>query len=85
MADKNKAEQYYTRPPKLGKWEGFRQFVWNSETGQFLGRTGSSWGKSGYPKKKNPSNDLLAFRKSPSDYFEAQSSCVVDNVKGFFL
>lgn len=52
MADKNKAEQYYTRPPKLGKWEGFRQFVWNSETGQFLGRTGSSWGKSGYPKKK---------------------------------
>ncbi|CAH0557286.1 unnamed protein product [Brassicogethes aeneus] len=43
MADKK--DQFYTRPPKLGKWEGFRQFLWNSETGQFMGRTGSSWGK----------------------------------------
>lgn len=41
-----KVEQYYTPPPKLGKWEGFRVFVWNSETGQFLGRTGASWGES---------------------------------------
>jgi len=40
-----KVEQYYTPPPKLGKWEGFRVFLWNSETGQFLGRTGASWGK----------------------------------------
>ncbi|XP_043258252.1 sodium/potassium-transporting ATPase subunit beta-2-like [Colletes gigas] len=40
-----KVEQYYSPPPKLGKWEGFRIFVWNSETGQFLGRTGASWGK----------------------------------------
>ncbi|CAH2065805.1 unnamed protein product, partial [Iphiclides podalirius] len=46
MADKNKvAEQYYAPPPDLGKWEGFRIFLWNSETGQFLGRTGSSWAK----------------------------------------
>lgn len=46
MADKNKvAEQYYTPPPILGKWESLRIFLWNSETGQFLGRTGSSWGK----------------------------------------
>ncbi|KDR20642.1 sodium/potassium-transporting ATPase subunit beta-2-like [Zootermopsis nevadensis] len=44
MAEK-KAEQYYTPPPKLGKWEGFRIFIWNSETHQFLGRTGASWGK----------------------------------------
>lgn len=40
-----KVEQFYTPPPKLGKWEGFRIFVWNSETGQFLGRTGASWAK----------------------------------------
>jgi hypothetical protein len=44
MAEK-KAEQFYTPPPKLGKWEGFRMFIWNSETHQFLGRTGASWGK----------------------------------------
>lgn len=47
MADKAKVtEQYYAPPPDLGKWESFRIFLWNSETGQFLGRTGSSWGES---------------------------------------
>uniref|UniRef100_A0A336LVH5 CSON005458 protein n=1 Tax=Culicoides sonorensis TaxID=179676 RepID=A0A336LVH5_CULSO len=45
MADKKVEQQYYSRPPKLGKWEGFRQFLWNSETSQFMGRTGSSWAK----------------------------------------
>ncbi|XP_076233155.1 sodium/potassium-transporting ATPase subunit beta-2 [Calliopsis andreniformis] len=40
-----KVEQFYTPPPKLGKWEGFKVFLWNSETGQFLGRTGASWAK----------------------------------------
>ncbi|XP_018577968.1 sodium/potassium-transporting ATPase subunit beta-2 [Anoplophora glabripennis] len=44
MADK-KVNEFYTRPPVLGKWESFRQFLWNSETKQFLGRTGASWGK----------------------------------------
>lgn len=44
MAEKP-VEQYYLPPPKLGKWEGFRTFLWNSETSQFLGRTGSSWAK----------------------------------------
>ncbi|XP_063244574.1 sodium/potassium-transporting ATPase subunit beta-2-like isoform X1 [Bacillus rossius redtenbacheri] len=44
MSEK-KVEQYYTRPPTLGAWEGFRIFLWNSETHQFLGRTGSSWAK----------------------------------------
>lgn len=27
------------------KDEGFAKFVWNSEKGEFLGRTGLSWGK----------------------------------------
>ncbi|XP_044751980.1 sodium/potassium-transporting ATPase subunit beta-2 [Coccinella septempunctata] len=44
MADK-KGEQMYTRPPKLSGWDSFKVFLWNSETSQFLGRTGASWGK----------------------------------------
>ncbi|CRK90570.1 CLUMA_CG004272, isoform A [Clunio marinus] len=45
MADKNKLGEFYTRPAKLGKWEGFKQFLWNSETSECLGRTGGSWAK----------------------------------------
>ena len=47
MADKKGAvtEQYYTPPPKLSGWESFRIFMWNGETGEFLGRTAGSWGK----------------------------------------
>ncbi|KAF4527772.1 hypothetical protein B566_EDAN015828 [Ephemera danica] len=37
--------QYYMPPPKIGKWEGFKKFIWNSESSQFLGRTGASWAK----------------------------------------
>ncbi|XP_060650806.1 sodium/potassium-transporting ATPase subunit beta-2 [Drosophila nasuta] len=44
MADK-KIGEYYSPPPKMGKWEGFKKFLWNSETSQCLGRTGSSWAK----------------------------------------
>ena len=45
MADKNKMHEYYSKPAQLGKWEGFKQFLWNSETSECLGRTGGSWGK----------------------------------------
>lgn len=45
MADKNKLGEFYTRPAKLGKWEGFKQFLWNGETSECLGRTGGSWSK----------------------------------------
>lgn len=39
------AEQFYLPPPKVGKWESFSTFLWNSETSQFMGRTGTSWAK----------------------------------------
>lgn len=45
MADKNKSGDFYNRPEKLGAWDGFKQFLWNSETSQFMGRTSGSWGK----------------------------------------
>ena len=45
MADKNKQGEYYSRPKEVGKWEGFKQFLWNSETSECLGRTGGSWGE----------------------------------------
>lgn len=38
-------EQYYAPPPKLSNWEGFKRFLWNGETGQFMGRTAGSWGE----------------------------------------
>lgn len=47
MSDKKMAQQFYTPPPKLGKWEGFKKFIWNGETSECLGRTGGSWGKYG--------------------------------------
>lgn len=49
MADKNKSGgdflTTYKRPEKLGAWEGTKQFLWNGETSQFMGRTSGSWGK----------------------------------------
>lgn len=45
MADKNKPGDYFNRPEKLGAWKGFKQFMWNPETSQFMGRTSGSWGK----------------------------------------
>lgn len=37
-------EAYYNRE-KMGKWKRFRTFCYDGETGEILGRTGSSWGK----------------------------------------
>jgi Sodium / potassium ATPase beta chain len=45
MADKNKPGDYFNRPEKTGAWKGFSQFMWNSDTKQFMGRTSGSWGK----------------------------------------
>ena len=38
--------KFATKPVEKTGWEGFITFVWNSETSQFLGRTGMSWCKS---------------------------------------
>lgn len=39
MSDKNKSGEFYIQPEKTQ----FKDVLWNSETKQFLFRTGESW------------------------------------------
>jgi hypothetical protein len=48
MADKGKSDgdtYLSSRPEKVGAWLGFKQFLWRSDTKQFMGRTADSWSK----------------------------------------
>ena len=37
--------QFAQKPEELPGWEGFKKFMWNKDTNQFMGRTGCSWRK----------------------------------------
>ena len=37
--------QFAIKPEEKPGWEGFKEFIWNTETSEFLGRTASSWCK----------------------------------------
>ena len=35
----------YEKPPSMSVGKSMKQFIYNRETGAFMGRTASSWGK----------------------------------------
>jgi hypothetical protein len=37
--------QFAIKPDIKPGFEGFKEFIWNTETNEFLGRTGMSWRK----------------------------------------
>ncbi|KAK2705623.1 sodium/potassium-transporting ATPase subunit beta isoform X2 [Artemia franciscana] len=45
MADKKPEEFFVGSGPKPTKWQSVKTFIWNSETSEFMGRTGVNWAK----------------------------------------
>lgn len=51
MVQKKKAvtpetdQGFYLKPPEVPFWDSFKLFLYNSETNEIFGRTGSSWGE----------------------------------------
>lgn len=43
----------YEKPPSMSVGQSMRTFLYNRETGAFMGRTASSWGKRGVASYKN--------------------------------
>ena len=37
--------QFAIKPEEKPGWEGVKEFIWNTETSEFLGRTARSWRK----------------------------------------
>ena len=49
--EEGKQFNFSQKPEVKHGWEGFLNFFWNPETGEFLGRTGMSWCKSNFTRK----------------------------------
>ena len=54
--------QFAIKPVEKPGWEGFKEFIWNTETSEFLGRTGISWCKY-IPRNFQEKRDIFKIMK----------------------
>lgn len=45
LKESEKQEFEFHKPVQRGAWEGFSRFIYNPDSGQYLGRTPKSWGR----------------------------------------